>query len=294
MTYQDEVRAKITEQIVTMLKCGQTPPWRKPWATVGPSLPTNISGRPYSGINVLTLLVAAMTKNYPVNLWGTYAQYRNANAQVRRGEKGTPIVLWKPVCRVKVNARGEEREETIPVMKTWTVFNVAQVDGYSMPSAQNDTTGFVDFTPAEEAVAATGAVIQHGGNRAYYSPATDHIQMPDKAAFESVQGYYETLLHEAIHWSQPRLGWKGNYPLEELVAELGGCFLCAELGVPNSGDLTNHASYVCSWVKELENDHAAVFRAAKQASLSATFILGFSRKDAAEGEDEEALEAAAR
>ncbi len=291
MSFQDEIRAKVTERIVAALKSGQTPPWRRPWATNGPALPTSISGHKYSGINCVSLMLAAMQKNYSVNLWGTYNAFRQANAQVRRGEKGTQIILWKPVTRRKLNAKGEEVKDTFPVMKTWTVFNACQCDGYPMP-ASNNRSEFADFGPAEEAFAATGADIRHGGNRAYYSPSTDHIQMPPKSAFHHEHGYYSTLAHEAVHWCQPRLGHKESYAFEELVAELGGTFLSAELGVPNSQDLSNCEAYIASWVRELENDHGAIFRASKQASVSASFILGFSRKTESE-ETEEAGELAA-
>ncbi len=291
MSFQDEIRAKVTERIVAALKSGQTPPWRRPWATNGPALPTSISGHKYSGINCVSLMLAAMQKNYSVNLWGTYNAFRQANAQVRRGEKGTQIILWKPVTRRKLNAKGEEVKDTFPVMKTWTVFNACQCDGYPMP-ASNNRSEFFDFGPAEEAFAATGADIRHGGNRAYYSPSTDHIQMPPKSVFHAEHGYYSTLGHESIHWCQPRLGHKESYAFEELVAELGGTFLAAELGVPNSEDLTNCEAYIASWVRELENDHGAIFRASKQASLSASYILAFSRKAESE-EQEEAGELAA-
>ena len=292
MTYQDEIRAQVTEKIVAALKSGQTPPWRRPWATYGPKLPTSIAGHTYSGINVVCLFLAAMQKNYSVNLWGTYNAFRQANAQVRRGEKGTQIILWKPITRRKLNAHGEEVESTFPVMKTWTVFNVAQVDGYSVPGLETPRSEFLDYCPAEEAFAATGADIRHGGNRAYYSPSTDHVQMPPKTAFHHEHGYYSTLAHEMIHWSQPRLGHKESYAFEELVAELGSTFLSAELGVPNSEDLSNCEAYLASWVKQLENDHGAIFKAAKQASVSCEFILKFSRKTEAE-EQEEAGELAA-
>jgi antirestriction protein ArdC len=293
MSFQDEIRAKVTEKIVAALKSGQTPPWRKPWATYGPKLPTSIAGHRYSGINAICLMLAAMQKDYAVNLWGTFNAFRQAGKVVRRGEKGTQIILWKPITRRKLNAKGEEVDDTFPVMKTWTVFNVAQVDGYPLPGPDTARPEFVDYAPAEEAVAATGADIRFGGSRAFYSPSTDHIQMPPKPTFESVNGYYSTLLHEVTHWAQPRLGWKSSYALEELVAELGGTFLSAELGVPNSEDLSNCEAYCASWIKELENDHGAVFKAAKQASASCEFILGFSRKaESEEGEEAGELVAA--
>jgi antirestriction protein ArdC len=286
MSYQDEIRSTITARIVEALKSGQTPPWRRPWSCQGPALPTNISGRRYSGINVFCLLLAAMQKTYPTNLWGTYNQFRNAGGQIRKGEKASQIVLWKPVTRKKLDASGKEKIDTFPIMKTWSVFNISQCDGYPLPASPTTRTEFIDYVPAEKAIAATGADIRHGGNRAYYSTSGDFIQMPEKATFESNHGYYSTLLHEAIHWTMPRLKRKESYALEELVAETGGCFLSAELGIPQSDDLTNHVAYVKSWIAELENDHGAIFRAAKQASLACDLILKCSRQPEVEEVEE--------
>jgi antirestriction protein ArdC len=140
MSFQDEIRSNITARIVEALKSGQTPPWRRPWSCQGPALPTNISGRRYSGINVFCLLLAAMQKNYPTNLWGTYQQLRKAGAQVRKGEKASQIVLWKPITRKKLDASGKEKIDTFPIMKTWSVFNVSQCDGYPLPASQTNCT----------------------------------------------------------------------------------------------------------------------------------------------------------
>lgn len=128
---------------------------------------------------------------------------------------------------------------------------------------------------------------------AYVTPLASGSEMVEfLASVNDEHGYYSTLGHESIHWCQPRLGHKESYAFEELVAELGGTFLAAELGVPNSQDLTNCEAYIASWVRELENDHGAIFRASKQASLSASYILAFSRKAESE-EQEEAGELAA-
>ena len=170
MSYQDQIKAQVTERIVASLKSGQTPPWRRPWSCQGPALPTNISGRRYNGINVVLLMLAAMERNFPINLWGTYKQYQNDKCQVRKGSKGVTVILWKPVVRKKQNANGEEVENTFPVMRTFTVFNVAQVDGYPLPVPQATPTEFQDYAPAEEAIRATEADIRYQGDRAAYFP----------------------------------------------------------------------------------------------------------------------------
>jgi antirestriction protein ArdC len=147
-----------------------------------------------------------------------------------------------------------------------------------------DTTEPVitDYEPADLAIEATGATIRYGGNRALYSPATDSIAVPPKATFESINEFYGTCFHELCHWSERRLGWKrdesASYAKFELVAEIGSCYLCRELGVPTSGDLTNHIAYVKSWIRGLRDDTRFIFVASGLASKAADFILSFSRK----------------
>jgi antirestriction protein ArdC len=302
MTYQEEIRASITQKIVTALKSGETPPWRRPWSTQGPALPTNISGRRYNGINVVLLMLAAMERNYPVNLWGTYRQYQGAGAQVKRGAKGVSVVLWKPITRRKLKANGEEVEDTFPVLRTFYVFNASDVEGYPLPVSNNGTE-FQDYAPAEEAIRATGADIRYHGNRAAYFPNDDYIAMPPKTAFQKEHEFYGVAAHELCHWTGhpsrlnrldkfARFGSE-SYAVEELVAELGSAMLLASLQVPQSDDLSNCEAYLASWVKVLESDHTAVFGASTQAGLACDYILQRSRKAEAEEETEEAGELAA-
>lgn len=122
----------------------------------------------------------------------------------------------------------------------------------------------------------------HVGNRAYYSPASDHIQMPPVEAFKDREAYGSTLLHEGTHWSGAdkrldrvfgkRFG-DDAYAAEELVAELGSAFLCADLGVtPEPGE--DHASYIDHWLKVLKGDKKAIFTAAAHAQRAADFPHG--------------------
>ncbi len=64
----------------------------------------------------------------------------------------------------------------------------------------------------------------------------------------------------------------------ELVAEIGSCYLCRELGVPASDDLTNHIAYLKSWLQAMKSDSRFIFVVSGQASKAADFILSFSRK----------------
>ncbi len=175
------------------------------------------------------------------------------------------------------------------------MFNLDQVEGIDRSRflpAQRPATAFVDYAPAEEVIRATNADIRFGGDQALYSPAGDYIQLPLKAAFVSDHEFYTTAYHELCHWScaRHRLNWTGSYALGELVAEIGACYLAAETGVPQSEDMTNHHAYIASWLRELQHDPKALFRAASAASASCDFILKFSRPEegVTEPEPEEA------
>ena len=139
-----------------------------------------------------------------------------------------------------------------------------------------------DYEPADLAIAATGADIRHGGDRAFYRRSlvdgSDFIQLPHQHTFSPAKEYYATALHELMHWSEQRLGWNGNYAEAELRAEIGACYALAELGVPQSDDLTNHQAYLENWLTALANDPRFIFSAATAASKGADFVLGFSRE----------------
>jgi antirestriction protein ArdC len=307
MPTQAEIRQTITEKIVAALRSGTVPFWRRPWTqSENAGFPTDVvSGKKYQGINTWLTALAALEKGYDSKWWGTYQQWRSLGGQVRRGEKGTQIILYKPIRKITVNDEGEEAVDTFPIMRTWTVFNVAQVDSDSLDQYRATVriapdSRFVDCGPAEETIAATGADIRHGGSRAAYLPEPDYIQLPPKAAFGKPHEYYGVAGHELVHWTGhksrlnrlnrlARFGDK-SYAMEELVAELGSAFLLAELGIPQSDDLSNVTAYLADWLKVLENDHYAVFTASSAASKAVEFITGFSRKADTAEESEEAGE----
>ena len=140
---------------------------------------------------------------------------------------------------------------------------------------------FVDYEPADQAIAATGADIRYGGDRAFYRRPLagdgDFIQLPHKGTFSAPKEFYATALHELMHWSEHRLDWEGNYAEGELRAEIGACYALAELGVPQSDDLTNHHAYLESWLAALQRDPRFIFAASTAASKAADFVLSFSR-----------------
>jgi antirestriction protein ArdC len=310
MSSQQQVREQITSQIIVALESGSVPPWRRPWK-LGPNagFPTNVvSRKAYRGINPILLEMAAAKHNLTSKWWGTFNQWKNLGGKVMprpsnvaSGKWGTQIVFWTPVTKSVQNETGKDEEDRFFVMKSYTVFNVDQVEGANLDhlrSGQIDTTEevVIDYEPAEEAIAATGITIKQGGGRAFYSPANDYIQVPPKASFEAVDEYYETVLHELVHATEhpTRLNWsrkekENTYALGELVAEIGSCYLPRELGVPASENLTNHVAYLANWLRAMKSDPRFIFTASAQASKAADYILAFSRPTSDEPETEAAL-----
>ncbi|AWI58463.1 ArdC family protein [Sinorhizobium fredii] len=275
MTNKSETRqdiySRITDQIAASLEKG-IKPWTQPWNSghaAGPvSRPLRFNGETYSGINVLTLWASAMERSFAAPIWMTFRQAQELGGHVRKGETGSSVVYANSIVRTEVDdASGNETDVTIPFMKGYTVFNVEQIDGlpahyYAMrESARNPDERLAH---AEGFFAALGARILNGGDAAYYRPATDHIQMPMFEAFFNAQSYYATLAHESVHWTrhpsrldrrfeQQRFGDSG-YAKEELVAELGAAFLCADLELKLE-DRNDHTAYIGSWLKKWRARH---------------------------------------
>jgi antirestriction protein ArdC len=209
-------------------------------------------------------------------------------SHVPPGKWGTSICYWKPVVKTIQTDLGEEEEDRFFILRMYTVFNVEQVHGLDHLKAGQPANGEpvnVNYEPAEHAIEATGANIRYGGSQAFYSPSGDYISVPLKASFESLDEFYGTCFHELCHWSEHpnRLNWSrkekdNTYALGELVAEIGSCYLCRELGVPTSDDLSNHIAYLGNWLQAMRNDPRFIFVASGQASKAADFILSFSRK----------------
>jgi antirestriction protein ArdC len=278
----------ITDRIIALLEAG-TAPWRKPWsASAGAgSLPTSMSTRrPYRGINVMILHVEAMVRGFSSNWWGTFKQIQERGASVRKGEKGTQIVLWRPMM-IEDKATGDTKK--IMMMRLYTVFNADQVDGdLKLPVAASRT-------PAEriqgcEAVvgdyfARPGAPsLRHGGAGAFYYPDPDAVEVPDAEEFDQVEEYYTSLFHEMGHSTghSSRLDREGiggthfgdaRYSKEELVAELTASFLAGRTGIDTATE-DNSAAYLASWVGALKGDKKLVVQAAQAAQKAVDLILG--------------------
>jgi antirestriction protein ArdC len=249
--------------------------------------PVNIASKnAYRGINVVALWAYAEASGYSSGTWGTYRQWAEAGAQVRKGEKAAYVVFYK---EIEIASDADDAEsETRLFARSTPVFAAEQVDGYEPPVIE---TAAVPMTPIEQAeafVIRTGAQIAHGGTRAFYRPSTDSIQLPPRDAFigsptsTPAESYYSTLLHELTHWTSAesrcnrQLGKRFGddaYAMEELVAELGAAFLCADLQITDEPRV-DHAQYLASWLSVMKADKKAIFTAASKASEAATFLAG--------------------
>lgn len=276
----------VTTRILEDLERGVRP-WLKPWSasTVGSSvLPRRHNGIPYQGINVLLLWSEATARGFTATTWMTYRQALELGAHVRKGETGTLVVFADRITRTEDDENSESIERSIPYLKSYTVFNVEQIDALPpqyLTRAPVPTSVETRHTQAERFIAATRAPIRFGGDRAYYAPAFDVIQLPPVPAFRDTESYYGTVLHELTHWTGhesrcartlngQRFGSEA-YAFEELVAELGSAFLCAELGItPEVRD--DHASYLASWLTVLRQDKRAIFAAATQAQRAVDYL----------------------
>ncbi len=283
-----DLYTSVTQQLITALEAG-TPPWVCPWNSGGGSvIPANLSsGRPYRGINILLLNLQQMVCGYATNRWLTYQQARALGAQVRRGESGTGIVFFKlleadgAVLTAHHAANDEPQRKVIPLLRSFTVFNAAQVDGLpdSLTAVSEPPEGWTPISAAEAVLERSGADIRHGGERAFYRPSDDVIQLPLPAVFPQATSYYNVALHELTHWtSHPdrcnrQLSSRAHlasYAFEELVAEIGSAFLSSYCGLPGE---TQHASYIANWLQALRNDKRLVFTAASLAQKAADFLL---------------------
>jgi antirestriction protein ArdC len=288
---RQDIYSLITAQIVAELEKGVRP-WHKPWAAghiAGPvSRPLRANGKPYNGINIIMLWATAMQRGYNAPIWMTYRQAAELGAHVRKGEKGTLVVYANKITRVETDEdTGEEVARDIPFLKGYRVFNVEQIENLpahytaTHPPRQRPEQR---IARAEAFFAATGIEIRHGGNSAHYVPALDYVQMPPFESFHDAAAYYGTLGHECVHatrhnarlgrdFGQKRFG-DHAYAMEELTAEIGAAFLCADLEIePQIRD--DHAPYIASWLKVLKDDKRAIFTAASHAQRAVDFLHGF-------------------
>ncbi len=304
---QNEYYQNVAGKIIEQLKAG-TAPWQRPWQTGGVSgLPHNpVSGTRYRGGNSVVLMVDSILKGYDDSRWVTYEQAKSVGAQVRGGERGTLLRFYKftddvPVKDEKgrplLDLEGKPLKETIqlssPKVMSFVVFNAAQVDNMPEPPKVEPRHDWEIHQRAESILGASGANISFGGNRAYYNRLTDEIRLPPRENFLNDSGYYATALHEVGHWSgaSSRLDRDMAHPFgsvgyakEELRAEIFSMMLGHEIGIEH--DPGQHAAYVGSWIKVLQEDHREIFRAAADAEKMLGYVLQLEREHSRELREE--------
>jgi antirestriction protein ArdC len=287
---------EVTSRIIAELEAGRFP-WVQPWkagGAVAPGMPRNaLTGRAYSGINVLILWATVIERGYPSQSWLTFRQALEAGGCVRKGERGTTVVYADRFIPESEKARAAEKGEDarqVAFLKRFTVFNVAQCEGLREGLAADPAPLSDDCAVplAEEVIAASGVSFKIGGSKAFYAPSQDVVVVPPQSAFFEPINYYRTALHELCHavGHKSRLardlthafGSEG-YAREELVAELGSAFLCAALGIVPT---VRHADYLASWLDVLRGDARAIFRAASAASKAADWLLARHQDAAAQ------------
>ena len=291
-----DVYSEITNTIIAELEKGVMP-WVPAWDTPMPCRPMRATEEPYRGINVLLLWIAAANAGFQSPYWFTYRQVVKVGGFVRKGEKSTPIVYVGSMAKTEQDENGEKQEREIAFLRQYSVFNLQQAEGMPesyhwpmngqlWPVSESEATEMMD-----EFFRNTGASIVHGLDNPHYSILSDQVHMPPRTAFKSVNDYYATLAHEVTHWTghptrSPRnfraiIGSPANYAREELIAELGAAFLCADLEL-SMQPREDHAEYIAIWLKILRNDKRAIFQASSMAQKAVDFLHGLQCSQLAE------------
>ncbi|MET3780788.1 antirestriction protein ArdC [Brevundimonas sp. 1080] len=287
-----DLHAEITAQIIQCLETGARP-WMRPWNS-GPAVrPIRFDSTPYHGVNVLLLWLQAQHRGYSHPVWMTFRQALVLGGAVRRGETGTRIVFAKPRDRKTEPTNSIDPESSEPdtgprrILRCYSVFNLDQIDGLDdRYTGLGDTAqrSWASVSGSRIAVFATaaGARIQHGGDAACFEPGRDLIRMPPLNAFDDPQDHDAVLAHELVHWTghATRLGrdldgrfGSPEYAREELIAELGAAFLCADLAITDR-PRDDHAAYIAAWLGALKDDKRLIFKAASQAEKAVAFLHG--------------------
>ena len=281
---------EITDKIIAELEAGRVP-WVQPWGEPAASAPLGVpqnaaTGRCYSGINIIILWTAVIEGGFSGQSWLTFRQALGLGGHVRKGEKGTTVVYadrFIPDEERRRAAEDGDEPQAVPFLKRFTVFNTEQCEGLPDDFATSPAPvpeGLI-LPQVEALIAATGADFRIGGDRAFYSPAHDFVQVPRPEAFFEPLNWHRTALHELGHWTghpsrlaRDMAGSFGSrsYGQEELCAEIASAFVCASLGIVPT---VRHSDYIGAWLDIMRADNRAVIRAASAASKAADYLLRF-------------------
>jgi len=287
-----DLKQQVTDRIIAAIENGTTKKGQL-WVNAGGSaMPMNYrSKRPYSGVNVLLLWLEAEMRGFERQEWMTYKQALEIGAQVRKGAKGCQVVYFKMLEKDAPADDGSTETKRIPMARSFTVFNAADIDG--IPAGEAMPGGFEQHSTAEHIMRASGAQIIEAGTQAFYRPATDTVHLPERVRFDSQENFYHVAIHELTHWTgggkrldrdfSKRFGDEA-YAFEELVAELGSAFMLSRIGLTSS-ELQYHASYIEGWLKVLKGDKTAIFTAASRASAAYQYLLDLAGLNTAEDAD---------
>lgn len=291
MAKKIDVREIVTEQIIKAMEKG-TLPWQIPWATSGKAV-NHITKKAYRGFNQLILSLVA-TSNGWVNRWATFKMLSKAGYKIRKGEKSTLITYYNR--REKKELDEEGNKQYYFILKYSNVFSLSQCENNDWVEP-TETAEFNPIAEAEKIIEsmANKPRIEHGQVGAWYMPRRDLIGVPNREDFKTEQNYYATLFHELTHATghESRLNRAGvvgttrfgdsDYSQEELIAEFGSAFLCAEAGIDNT--IEQSASYIDNWHKALAKDKNALYKAIAEAQKASDYVLG-NNKDEGEDKDE--------
>lgn len=277
MSKTSEIYQAVTDTIIQHLKDGNTP-WHNNWQdNTFYGLPLRSTGEAYRGVNIVMLWLAAHDRGFTQPVWLTFKQAQLAGGSVRKGERSTPVTYFKMLERDDEN--GEPVE--IPMLRQYRVFNLDQIDGVDPVRPIEPINPDQRNSDLDKFITATGIEIRTGSSKAFYSPSSDYIRMPEFDQFHSAHDYYSVAFHELTHATghnsrcDRKFGTScdsAEYAFEELVAELGAAFLCAATGV-SPQPRPCHAGYLDRYLQLLEGDYRAIFRATSQAQKAADYLL---------------------
>ncbi len=276
------VQEIVTQRIIEKMESAES--WEQGW--ILPDIPRNyVTNKPYSGINLILL---GFGSPYSSPYWMTYKQAQQQGGNVRKGEKSSIAVFWKPgdsIIEEDDDGKKAIRKRP-PVMRYYHVFNWEQTENVpekaAVPKIHHDPIRACEIFFENLAVAPMTVVDNTRGP--CYIPATDRIHLPDRTYFKQIERYYKSRMHETVHWTghssrldRPILEKRA---FEELVAELGAAFFAAMTGIQAVTE-ENSAAYVRSWLEELRNDPKFIIQAAAQAQKAVDYVTGSGRVQAA-------------